>query len=337
MLSELPQAVALSFIYFALFYHIMIKEKIPFYYFPIILILLITIGFTHPLVLFVEIFTLIFFILHYPLNRKFISWNLVAVFVILLIKSLYFKTEYDTNAMSGIQNLYKLFPNYLNLQSNKNFIQYLIHDFYFIVVLFILLLIFQIRYKQYKKLLLTIFFSFGYLFVVNISYPNGANQFYIETQYLLLTVFVLLPFSFDVFPKIKSVHKYTAVSFMLLFCLIRINHSHKIFTQRIQWERNILAKTETLPNKKVIIITDEKINETLLMTWASSFEFWLLSTIENNSSRSIIIVDNDKELTWQKDHNKSFITKWEVTPYDKLDKKYFIFNDDSYYCYYEYK
>jgi len=337
MLSELPQAVALFFIYFTLLNNVLLEEKTPIYFYPIALLLLVTVCFTHPLVLFVEIFTLIFFILHQPLKKKIISWNLATILVILLIKSFYFKTEYDTNAMSGIVNIYKLFPNYFNLQSNKNFIQYLIHDFYFIFFLFLLVFIFQIRYKQYKKLLFTILFSFGYLLLVNISYRDGTNQFYIETQYLLLTVFGLIPFSFDVFPKIKSVHKYTAVGFILFFCIIRIAHSHEIFTQRIQWERNLLSKTETLPNKKLIIVAEKKINNTLFMTWASSYEFWLLSTIEQNNSKSVIIVDNNNELTWQKGYNKSFITKWEITPYNKLDKKYFIFNDTSYYCDYEYK
>lgn len=34
------------------------------------------------------------------------------------------------------------------------------------------------------------------------------------------------------------------------------------------------------------------------MTWSSSYEFWLLSTIEEGVSRSIIIEEKENEFDW---------------------------------------
>lgn len=210
--------------------------------------------------------------------------------------------------MSGLKYIWLLFPNYFTITSNINFIKYLILDYYLLLLLSVFMFAFYIRQKQYKKLILVGCFFFGYLFIVNISYPNGTNQYYIENQYLILSVFLLIPFVFDVIPTINYKYQLIGFSLVAVISLIRIYNAHEIYTTRLNWNRQFLAKTATLENKKLIVNKDNVPMDILMANWSSSFEFWLLSTIENDTSRSVIIVDNKDEITWQKGYNKIFVT-----------------------------
>lgn len=237
--------------------------------------------------------------------------------------------------MSGLANIVKLFPNYINLISNRNFIRYVTQDYYFLIILLVLVIGFYLKHREYKKLTLVIFFLFGYLFLVNVSYPQGTNQYYIENQYLILTVFLSIPFGIDIFPSIKNTYKWLAITACMIICLTRIYNAHKLYTARLNWYRDMLTNTSVLEKQKLIITEDKVPMDILMMTWSSSFEFWLLSTIEQNKSRSIIIVGDRNEITWQQGYNNAFITKWGIDEYDKLDQNYFKFTDTSYYNYYE--
>lgn len=70
------------------------------------------------------------------------------------------------------------------------------------------------------------------------------------------------------------------------------------------------------------------------MTWGSSYEFWLLSTLETGESRSIIIEEREGEYDWMLPEKKTFFTKWGGYPYEQFNKKYFKFEDESIYVKY---
>lgn len=333
--SELPQGMSFAFLYFALLDNILKKESIPNYFFPLAFIILVIVCFTHPLLVFAEIFVLLFFILNYKNKRKLIQWNILLVVGFYITKSIFFKTAYDNTAMGGLKNIRLLFPNYFTITSNANFFKYLLHDYYLLLLLSVFMFAFYIRQQQYRKLVLVACFFLGYLFIVNISYPDGTNQYYIENQYLILSVFLFISFAFDVIPTINYKYLLIGFSFVAVISLIRIYNAHELYTTRLNWNRQFLAKTAALENKKLIVNKDNVPMDILMANWSSSFEFWLLSTIENDTSRSIIIIDNKDEITWQKGYNKIFVTKWDTPEYSTLNKKYFNFTDTSYYRYFE--
>lgn len=232
--------------------------------------------------------------------------------------------------MSGIKNFITLFPHYFDLQSNKNLLNCFVHDYYFVVVLLIASTIYYIIVCKYGKLLLMLSFFVAYCFLVNISYPNGADQFYIENQYLILSFIVVLPFSVDILPKIRnSKIEFGIVCLICAIGIFRIINAHTPYSNRLNWNRNLLLKTEEFPQKKLIIPSTHAPKDTLYMTWASSYEFWLLSTIKKGVSRSIIIEEKENEFDWALPCKKSFITRWGVIDYTDLNKKYFVFNDTS--------
>jgi hypothetical protein len=251
------------------------------------------------------------------------------------IKLIFFKTDYDTGAMSGIKNLSLFFPNYIKLQSTKNFIHYFIHDYYLVSFLFFANLAFYLKTKNCKSFLFILFSFLGFALLVSITYPNGADQFYLENQYLLLSIFVIVPFVYEVLPQLKDSNwsKQLIVLLLILVSIYRIESTHDYYTNRLNWYRSKLEEINQLEHRKIIFKVDTSINKQVLMTWASSCEFWLLSTLESGISRSIIIEEVPNEFDWV-NSNKAFISKWGSFDYEKLDRRYFKFNDTSVYVKY---
>jgi hypothetical protein len=68
------------------------------------------------------------------------------------------------------------------------------------------------------------------------------------------------------------------------------------------------------------------------MTWGSSYEFWLLSSIRNpDAPRSIVIDEDPARFDWALGNNSTFFTEWGNYPYAELPKEYFNFTDISFY------
>ena len=65
--------------------------------------------------------------------------------------------------------------------------------------------------------------------------------------------------------------------------------------------------------------------------WSSSFETWLISTIINGKSSSIIIVDDVGKYNIDIGKTNKWITIWETICYDSLNRRYFKFSDTGTY------
>lgn len=330
--SELPQGIAFLFVFISLLDNTLMKEKVPGYFFTASSILLFILCFIHPLLLFACLFSFINFYILYPNKKALINYAFFTYLSFYIIKSVFFKTAYDNQAIGRLSNIVNLFPHYLNLSSNKKLLHYFIHDYYFLIVLLVIIGFYYIKNHEYKKLALLFCFFIGYIFIVNISFPDGADQFYLENQYLLLAVFVSLPFAFDFLPNMRS-QKYASmlICLIVLSGIIRIYTTHELYTTRLNWNRNLLKSTAELANKKLIFHPNKFPKDTLLLTWSSCYEFWLLSTMEDGKSFSIIEEETPNEFDWAIGKNNSFISKWGVFDYSNLNKRYFKFEDSSYY------
>ena len=179
-------------------------------------------------------------------------------------------------------------------------------------------------------------FFCGYLLIENVVYYNCTAQFYIENQYLLLGFFVGVPLVFDVIPSFKKEWiTSVAISLVCLIGVIRIYNAHTLYTNRLNWCQNLLDKTENLSNKKLILKKEQAPLDTLIMTWGCPTEFWLLSMLEKNEARSIVIENIPNEFSYRDSCNHCFVGIWKTFKYDELTKKYFNFNDTTQYVYYK--
>lgn len=324
--SEFPQGIVFSLLYVAF---LLFEEKIaaPWQWHILVhAFFIVTIVFFHPLLVIPFSFYLIYllFIGRLPLRRsKQIGMSYLLLYV---FKSTVLKTSYDNGAMGGLKNFVTQFPDYFSLQSNSDFFSWLFTDYYMLLISIIALTIYYVINRRFFRLALVMGYFFAYLLLINVSYADGSDQFYIENLYLPLSLFLLFPISFELIDHYSYRMTLCIILCIISLRLVHIGMSHKPYTARLDWMRSFLER-EDIRDK--IILSEEDIPiETLFLTWGSSYEFWLLSTIEYGSTRSIIIDKEPEKYGWTKAFNDQLIMKWNSVAYKDLPPKYFIMNDN---------
>lgn len=326
--SEFPTGIAFAALYFGIMSRYGEGEEVPRWVWMLMLPMLFTSVFFHPLMVMVIGFAAVFLLIHNwedrQLRRLMIE-TIVGVVVFYLLKSNFFTSSYEKQNMSMLGNFAKYWPNYLAVPANKEFLSYLIRDFYLLIPLFAWLVVHYTRKKQWLKLALIVFGVLGYQLLVNVSYAETKFQFHLENQSLPISFFMLMAWCTDVLPGLKPRFALILLGATLLFQCGHIALNHRKFTHRLHWEREFMARTEG----KRILPETEKEREELIMCWATSFEFWLLSMVETGEARSLMVEDNIDNMRWAHGQGDAFITKWEVFKYGDLPKRYFKFEEEG--------
>jgi hypothetical protein len=340
--SELPQGMALLVLVCALMARHRDLSAFPGWQLGLLFGLWLAVAFAHPMLAFPTFFVLFFFwekdAARAVVSAKMLLASGVFVAFVLLVKNkLLGATAYDTGAMSRADNLRKLFPHYFDLASNRDFLRWCLTDFYLLPLGLAGASFFYGWQKKWRKLLLLNAFFFGYLLLVNVSIPESYHRFYLENLWLPLGLFVAVPLVFDVLPHFLEKEKSRRWAFgLLIFCvaarLLNIGLAHRPWTARLDWERSFLKETSALPRKKMLLSESQVPMDKLLLSWGSSFEFMLLSSLHHPDSTRLITVDEDpKRLGWATNQPRSVITEWEVWRYDQLPLRYFRPQDTTLY------
>jgi hypothetical protein len=327
MLSQLPQAIAMLIIILALIAGKQFKA-VTVSQWTVLLLTECTVTFFHPLVMFVLLFAVVFFFLVQEsfTDRKLLYTITIIYFTGIIIKTIFFRSHYEGSAMSGMKNFITQFPDYFTLFSNRRFLYNCLAKYYWIPILFTGITVFYAKTGETKKLWYFVLSFFAYLALVNISYPTAATpEFYIENLYLPLSVFLALPFVFDVLPVLQK--KQLAVPVLVLIILsgcCRIYSTHTVYTARLGYERRYLNK---YGDNKVIIKAQQADMDTLQMLWGTPYEFLLLSESERNKPASIIVDAHPENMVWATAIKTALRVNWSTIPYTELSRKYFQFTD----------
>ena len=326
--SELPQGIALLIVLYALMSYRTLDQMNP------IVIAIIFLGFmmllfSHPLLVFPVIYSSVFFLLRKEavIQEKIVYATLIFFLVLMQVKKMVFNVYYDIVAMGKAHNVFKAFPHYFDIYSNKIFLQDCLTQYYWIPILSVAITWFYGKRKEWLKLLLFLSFIMGYLLLINVSYPDKMDySFYVENMYLPLSIFIALPFVFDLLPAIEKNHiGILVVSLIMVTGCVRIYMAHTLYTNRLVYERKLLDR---YGDKKVILKTKNEDISNLLMVWGTPYELLLLSEIERQKPSSIIIDDKPSDRAWAVDKKKELLVNWNIYEYNDL-RKCFHFTDTS--------
>jgi len=343
--SELPQGLALLVLTLAFLLRYRSAEGFKGWQLGVLFTLWFTVAYAHPMLAFPLFFGLLFFWQKDPeralVHPKLLAASGMFVLLVLLLKNQVLgPSGYDAEAMGRVANLRRYFPNYFNLASNRDFLRWCLDAYYLLALAFFGNLAFYIWQKRWYKLLLFICFFLCYLLLVNVSIPDGFHRFYLENLYLPLAFFAALPLLFDLLPHFArpataaGLPKWIFAGLVVCMALriVHIGFAHRPWTARLDWERSFMAETATLPQPKLLVAESRVPMDKLLMSWGTSFEFMLLSSIESPDSTRLIAVDEDpSRLGWATKQPRSVITEWEVWEYDALPQRYFHPTDTSLY------
>jgi len=333
--NELIQGMAFVFLYLAALQNILKSKKLPIVSHILSVAFLSTSIFAHPLLVSAILFGILYLGVHHLKRYRLIVGQLILTVVITMLKFKVFVTPHDVSSMAGVSSIKRFIENF-RLENFYDFFNMLVGDYLIFSVCSLILFIYFLSSRQILKLLLFTGCFVGYSIVVNIGQKGASHQFYIESQYLVLSFFTILPLVTEVLPKVNNKLQVAILAFVILASLTRIQQTHTIFTKRLEWQRNFLAETKFMANNKFILQRKDVPMDLLLESWGSAFEFWLLSTLESGETRSIYIVKNEETANRLINQQKAntFIASWNQIPYNWFNPNYFILKDTSQYQHY---
>lgn len=287
-------------------------------------LLLIVVIFYYPSLIFLSSFIFLLFSIQY---KK----RIIPLMILFAINLLFFWikttliTNYYDDQQIGLAINFKAYQwNILNFKSTQDFITYVQHHYYPVLILFLIGIVWLMYQKKYLHLFLVCFYILGYLFIIFNKSPNGYKQFYIESQYLLISVFVASMFIYSnrQIPRLQNIFSILIFSFVLL-SLLRIIYLSQKYTARNNYIRQLVHNN---PDKT--ILEDSEINsEILLMNWGLSYEVWLLTTLESGSTKSLYNKEAHEDLSDRNKCTTCWIHKFAFAEYKNLNKRYFKFID----------
>jgi hypothetical protein len=329
-LSDIVQGYAFFFVYLACLLHNPDKQK----HIGLLLLQYLCLFFTvfsHPLMLFSVLFVLIFLAYTEKDSRKNIVAQALVFLLLYAVKHFFFKSPNDESASGGLWDGLHDLRNFMHWPANRNFARYLVKDFQLVAVLWVISLFYYQRKKQWFLFTLLCASFIGYALLNNIATRQGADQFYIESHYLALCLFVALPVVWHLLPKVPSLRfRMVGLAILLSISLLEIYRHHVPFSVRIDLLRREIAQMKAEGSDKWIIRPEELPREQMFMYWAVSFEIWLLSTIEHQTSYSLLVREQDQEFYDLEHCNTCLGTKWTNFQYEQLPPRYFILKHADY-------
>jgi hypothetical protein len=324
-LSEIGQGTAACFVYIALIQNSLVNTKHKWLQYSIAAILLATTAFAHPLMPFLFLFLMLFLAIEQKQDCKIYIASLGLFILIYGIKSVCFRTPNDSSSMGGLWQGIQSIGQFFCFPSNINYVHYFSQDYYWVSLLLLTSILFYGYRKKYMLLGLVACAFIAYSLMINISTKDGADQFYIENRYLFLSLYVIFPFVWHILPAIKS----TAMRNLLVVILLTtswfsIYKDHENYTARLDFNRQLIKESA----QKRIIPKGRFDNQALPLNWGTSYEIWLLSTLETGITHSIVVEDVEGEFDPALHHKRALQMKWGLFDYNSFARKdYFVFTD----------
>jgi hypothetical protein len=329
LISELPQGMNFIVVFLA-FLSQLKDKKINLLNWVLLVFFVIVIVWSHPLAMLPFGFCMVFFYVaeQPPIARKHLILSTVLYAAFFIIKYLFFRDKYDASSIGAAKNLVRFFPNYFNIYSNHAFIAYCKKMYYWIPALFLLNTVNYVRNKKWKQLLVFQGFFLAYFFLINVSYyKSDVSTFYIENLYLPLGIMLALPFVFDAYTYLLPGRIFFATCLLFMVSWVyRVYDIGKFYVARLNWERNFLLQHH---NEKLIVGKSILPMDTVVKTWATPYEFWLISTMETDTTASITMVDNPMEYYWAAHERTKFLPAWGLFSYSEMPRRYFKLYDTT--------
>ena len=330
-ISELRQGVALFFIVLALIEQSVLSPSKNPYRIALIVSSQVFVAFAHPLLIFPVLYTAIFFILR---DRKYIRLMALVIGVTLIcsiVKATVMATPYESVSMGRVTNFTQYIDEFWGYESNFLFLQLLLTKYIFYTLISLGVVWYCVKEEKYIMLLLTVAFSFGLVGIINLTYPTGEFLFYLENQYLVLSIFVSFPFVYDVLTENK-LPKNLPLMLMIactVFALFRYADSHQTMKARYGYLQTIDTSITNSKTQKVILKPTQVDQSTLQMGWSLGYELWLLGMFENGIANSILLEDFLNEFQWVQGDAVYYRPRWGSYEYGLMNNTYFNFRNTT--------
>lgn len=319
-------------------------EILRWFEWPVLVGLLATLVWAHPMLAFPTVFCGLFFMLHrdeYARKWGGRGWGpqlaalaVFAAFWVLKNKILPLNW-YDAMSQERAAQIWTRFPHWFDLRANYDFLVWCWRDYWLTLPALATVFGYYFWKKNWTKLALTASFSIGYVLLVNVSFADGDRQFYLESMYQPLAIFIGVPMLWDVLPFARRPRlAFGLLTVVLAASLARIGTGHERWTQRLRWAENFLAETAPRPARKLVVGESQVPMELLGFSWGTPFEFLLLSALEHPDSARCLIVAPDPAALQPAMSEKRLLLGDKNFRFETFPKQYFNPQDTSAYVFY---
>lgn len=290
--------------------------------------------FSHPIIIMVAGSLSVFFLLENKNLRK--QKNNLIYFIIiflLIIAKYYFSMNgsYDKQRLNTSNGLtLKMVLFFWEKQTSIGFINSCFKDYWSFLALVVAGLSYLFYQRKFKLFSWVIFACLIYYICICIIYPECEFKFYIESEWMGISLIAVLPFLVYAASNNKPKLNLLIFSFIFTIALVRIyNHSHN-YVKRLDKIKSIVRVLQKKNAPKVAIIKDSRnqLEIDLLMDWSLPLETFMMSNF-NHSGLSVTAVQvhqNDTNSRLNKVQANCFIGPFAVLNVRELNKEYFRFD-----------
>jgi hypothetical protein len=208
-------------------------------------------------------------------------------------------------------------------------------NYWLFVVLSVVGLATLLYERRYLLFGWTIAVTAAYLLLIGITYwdTTASSRFYIESEYMPLTILCCTPFVFYTLPRFNS--KVSAAVVIAIFAvrLLYIYNAAPPFQNRVAIMESVRDQMKQKGLTKVII--PEPVpgtDEALMMNWGAPVESFMISALHGEQpQRTFFFATNDEIKVLQNTGADSFLGCWERRPVSHLNKFYFTLDTASTY------
>jgi len=299
--TELHQALAWSLLLLAwLNYNIKKDIKQKYFNWKIILlsfVLILLCYFSHPISLFTILFVLAWIIID---NNKWTDWQLYILILFTLVMFTYKlfieeANQYEGERLSNAKDILRLLPEISTFYSWRWFMNSFNKLFFIPTILLIIYLLYASTRKQFSKAGLTLLSVFGFFFISIIAFKNGDGNIMMEKNFMPLSFFIIIPFSYEVLKsdKINKITLISVVFFIVLFSSYRIIRTGRTYVNRVNYIKQIVQTAQDNHVRKAII-QNTKVDANIIQSnWGVPLETLLISSLDGPDNSVSVYIYND--------------------------------------------
>ncbi len=294
---------------------------------------------THPLVMLAALFLWFFYFI--DRGVRMFSNTEIIIYSILLLALSYMKFYqgmhhgYDSGKIEIVTQLNTDGLKHIFSSAQlSSFIKHCITNYWILIILTSTGIIAMLRGKKYLLTVYTIIAVCGYLLLICITYRDVKDWlFYMESEYMPLSIICCVPFVYFVLPQLKQQH--AIILLVSIFCirLGYIQHSSKQFTLRANIIEQINERMKIKGITKAIITNiDEVTNQQLIMNWGAPVESILSSKLNGERpQRTFIFADSAMLKVFNTNSKDTLLSCFEKTPDKGINSRYFIIDTSANY------
>jgi hypothetical protein len=292
---------------------------------------------THPLVMLATLFLWFFYIIDRRSNfsrAEIVGYSVVLVALSFMKFYQGMHHGYDSGKIEYVTQLKgDGLKTILSAPQLHSFVSHCITNYWLLLLLSAAGIASLIKRKKYALAGYTLIAVGGYLLLICITYREVKDLlFYMESEYMPLSIICCTPFVYYTLPALK---KQYALALLILIFAIRlgyIQHSSKLFTDRVATLEQIRAAMKKNGIKKAIVTRTDDANQQLIMNWGTPVESIVLSKLDGEVPQlTFICADSSMLKSFNTTSRDTLLGCFEKVPVSSINSRYFVVDTASVY------